>query len=276
MVDMPTIESMRDMGRQGLANAEIQRRTGASRPTIRKHLAMDDFSPQMPAKPRRGSTLDPHKPFIGSILEGDLHVWRKQRHSARRIYERPLDETPYAGGCGTVKKRLRERKAQMRASETAFVEPVWAPGEAQADFGDVDVAYRGERVSLPGAQGRVRARGRRAAPDRVRRRRGGRPQDRRQGHRGGAPLQDAHALRVLGDLRQPGSRPREGQRRAQGRLVAPAPVHAGARAGRHRGVRRGAVGKTMLARIGGFGLGPAPDVGPGLSACDGLLGCDAA
>lgn len=32
----------------------------------------------------------------------------------------------------------------------------------------------------------------------------------------------------------------------------------------------------MPARIGGFGLGPAPDVGPGLSACDGLLGCDAA
>lgn len=182
MVDLPTIESIRDMSRQGLASAEIQRRAGVSQPTIRKYLAMDDFSPQVPAKPRRGSMLDPHKPSIGSILEGDLHVWRKQRHSAQRIYERPLDETPYAGGHGIVKKRLRERKAQMRASETALTEPVWAPGEAQADFGDVDVAYRGERVSLPGAQGRVRARGRRAAPDRVRRRRGGRPQDRRQGH----------------------------------------------------------------------------------------------
>ena len=32
----------------------------------------------------------------------------------------------------------------------------------------------------------------------------------------------------------------------------------------------------MLARIGGFGFGSAPGVGPGLSACDGLLGCDAA
>lgn len=109
---------------------------------------MDDFSPQMPAKPRRGSMLDPRKPFIDSILEGDLHVWRKQRHSARRIYERPLDETPHAGGYGTVEKRVRERRAQMEASETAFIEPVWAPGEAQADFGDVDVVYRGERVRM--------------------------------------------------------------------------------------------------------------------------------
>lgn len=148
MIDMPTIESIRDMSRQGLTNAEIQRRTGVSQPTIRKYLAMDDFSPQMPAKSRRGSILDPYKPFIDSILEGDLHVWRKQRHSAQRIYERLLDETPYAGGHGIVKKYVRERKAQMKASETAFIELVWAPGEAQADFGDVDVAYRGERVRM--------------------------------------------------------------------------------------------------------------------------------
>lgn len=111
MIDMPTIESIRDMSRQGLTNAEIQRRTGVSQPTIRKYLAMDDFSPQMPAKSRRGSILDPYKPFIDSILEGDLHVWRKQRHSAQRIYERLLDETPYAGGYGIVKKYVRERKA---------------------------------------------------------------------------------------------------------------------------------------------------------------------
>lgn len=130
MIDMPTIESIRDMSRQGLTNAEIQRRTGVSQPTIRKYLAMDDFSPQMPAKSRRGSILDPYKPFIDSILEGDLHVWRKQRHSAQRIYERLLDETPYAGGHGIVKKYVRERKAQMKASETAFIELVWAPGEA--------------------------------------------------------------------------------------------------------------------------------------------------
>lgn len=32
----------------------------------------------------------------------------------------------------------------------------------------------------------------------------------------------------------------------------------------------------MLARIGGFGLGSAPDAGPDLSAYEGLLGRDAA
>ena len=114
MIDMPTIESIRDMSRQGLTNAEIQRRTGVSQPTIRKYLAMDDFSPQMPAKSRRGSILDPYKPFIDSILEGDLHVWRKQRHSAQRIYERLLDETPYAG-----RRARRKRTSATSTSSTA-------------------------------------------------------------------------------------------------------------------------------------------------------------
>ena len=148
MIDMPTIESIRDMSRQGHTNAEIQRRTGVSLPTIRKYLATDDFSPQMPVESRRGSILDPYKPFVDSILEDDRRVWRKQRHSAQRIYERLLDETPYAGGYGTVKKYVRERKAQMRASEEACIELVWAPGEARADFGNVDVVYRGERVRM--------------------------------------------------------------------------------------------------------------------------------
>ena len=42
MVGLPTIESMRDMSRQGLASAEVQGRTGVSQPAIRKYLAMDD------------------------------------------------------------------------------------------------------------------------------------------------------------------------------------------------------------------------------------------
>lgn len=42
------------------------------------------------------------------------------------------------------------------------------------------------------------------------------------------------------------------------------------------GATRAADVEMMLARIGGFGLGSAPDVGPDLSAYDGLLGCGAA
>lgn len=64
MISMPVIESIRDMSRRGVSNAEIQRRTGVSQPTIRKYLAMKDFSPEMPQATRRTSILDPYKPFV--------------------------------------------------------------------------------------------------------------------------------------------------------------------------------------------------------------------
>ena len=124
------IESIRDMSRKGLSNAEIQRRTGISQPTIRKYLAMDDFFPQMPKGQTRPSPFDPCKPFVDEILLGDRHAWRKQRHSAKRIYEQLLEETGYEGKYGIVKLYVRRRKAEFAAADGAFLELVRSPGEA--------------------------------------------------------------------------------------------------------------------------------------------------
>lgn len=85
MTGMPVIESIRDMSRRGVSNAEIQRRTGVSQPTIRKYLAMKDFSPEMPRVTRRTSILDPYKPFVDAILTEDEHVWGTRTKSWTRI-----------------------------------------------------------------------------------------------------------------------------------------------------------------------------------------------
>ena len=85
---------------------------------------------------------------VDAVLEADRHVWRKRRHTAKRIWERLTAETPYEGGYGIVKRSVRERKAQMRASDMAYMELVWAPGGAQADFGDVDVLLGGARTRM--------------------------------------------------------------------------------------------------------------------------------
>lgn len=148
MISMPLIESIREMSRKGVSNAEIQRRTGVSQPTTRKYLEMDDFSPAVPKAQARASKLDPYKPFVDSILEDDRNIWRKQRHSARRIYERLLAETAYDGKYGTVKNYVRARRAEMAAAEGRYLKLVWGPGEAQADFGDVDVVCGGARVRM--------------------------------------------------------------------------------------------------------------------------------
>ncbi len=57
----------------------------------------------------------------------------KQRHTAKRIFERLRDEHGYGGGYTTVKDYVRVRRRQRREM---FV-PLWHPaGHGQADFGE--------------------------------------------------------------------------------------------------------------------------------------------
>lgn len=94
---------------------------------------------------RRGKPrLDPYLGHIQQILEGDQQEPPKQRHTARRIYQRLKDEHGYAGGESTLRaavRQLKERTAEV------FVPLSHPPGEAQVDFGHAQVIVAGERVT---------------------------------------------------------------------------------------------------------------------------------
>ena len=92
MIDMPTINSIRQQRRDGCSVAEIARRNGVSRDTVYKYLKRDDFSPTPPARQKRPSKLDPYKPLIRQWIEDDSTTWRKQRHTAKRIWQRLVEE----------------------------------------------------------------------------------------------------------------------------------------------------------------------------------------
>ena len=78
-------------------------------------------------KPKLGSFL----PRIRQILEDDRRVPKKQRHTAKRIFERLRDEG-YEGGYTQVKEAVRVIR---RTTREVFVPLVHRPGEAQFDFG---------------------------------------------------------------------------------------------------------------------------------------------
>lgn len=80
--------------REGVSIREIMRRTGYHYETVRKYLDMEDFNE--PSYPPRNSVslLDPLKPVIDQWLTDDLKAPRKQRHTAKRIYQRLQEEYP--------------------------------------------------------------------------------------------------------------------------------------------------------------------------------------
>jgi transposase len=93
-------------------------------------------------RPRPKPVLDPFLPVIHQILEGDRHAPPKQRHTARRIYERLRDEHDYPGCPSIVRAAVaawKQRQAEV------FVPLAHPPGEAQCDFGRAEVVIAGVR-----------------------------------------------------------------------------------------------------------------------------------
>src|SRR3954462_2716656 len=91
--------------------------------------------------PRPHPKLDPFLPVIHQILEDDKKAPRKQRHTARRIFERLRDEHGYRGGLTIVKEAVAARR--LRSAEV-FIPLAHPPGEAQVDLGEAEIQLDGE------------------------------------------------------------------------------------------------------------------------------------
>jgi transposase len=111
---------------------EISRITGISRKLINKMLAHPAPPGYRRRAPIRRPKLGPYIPKIDEILETDKGVRKKQRHTARRIFDRLREEYGFDGGYTIVKDYVREKKKRMKA---VFVPLRHDPGEAQIDFG---------------------------------------------------------------------------------------------------------------------------------------------
>ena len=81
----------------------------------------------------RHPKLEPFTGVIDRILEDDHMVPRKQRHTAKRIFERLRDEYGFDGGYTVVKDYVREHRRRTREMFVPLSHP---PGHAQCDFGE--------------------------------------------------------------------------------------------------------------------------------------------
>jgi transposase len=91
-------------------------------------------------QPIRRPKLGPWIGVIDAMLDEDKTRSAKQRHTAKRIFDRLRDEHPFTGGYTIVKDYVGGE--QLRTREM-FVPLTHAPGEAQADFGEALVVIGG-------------------------------------------------------------------------------------------------------------------------------------
>ena len=95
---------------------------------------------------RRGRKIDQHVPWIGQVLEADRQLPRKQRHTAKRIFDRLKAEQGYEGGYTAVKELVAEIKTMK---QEVFVPLIHRRGEAQVDFGHALANVNGTLKKCP-------------------------------------------------------------------------------------------------------------------------------
>jgi transposase len=126
---------------EGLSQREAARRFGIHRNTVRKMLTFSVPPGYRRTKPPSRPKLETFTAIIDAILEADRAAPPKQRHTAKRIYERLRTEHGFAGSYTTVKDYVRGRRARARE---VFVPLAHPPGHAQVDFGEAMAMIGGE------------------------------------------------------------------------------------------------------------------------------------
>src|SRR5271156_1028508 len=125
---------------EGRSQREVAREFGISRKTIQKMLRYAVPPGYQRLQPVKRPKLGPWLGVIDAILEDDRQRPVKQRHTAKRIFDRLREEHGFGGGYTIVKDYVRA--STLRGREM-FVPLTHAAGEAQVDFGEALVVIAG-------------------------------------------------------------------------------------------------------------------------------------
>jgi transposase len=120
-----------EVSREESTKREVLRREGISWETLKKILAYPEPPGYRLKEPRPKPKIGPHLERIAQIIEEDRALPKKQRHTAKRIYERTR-QMGYEGKYTQVKDAVRKL---LRVKREVFMLLVHRVGEAQVDFG---------------------------------------------------------------------------------------------------------------------------------------------
>lgn len=124
----------------------IAREQQHGRRVVREAIAGERPAPRRYRLTRRKArpVLDPVVAIIDAWLAGDATAPRKQRHTAKRVYDRLVAEHAFTGHETVVRDYVRAWRRANEGGPPAFLPLAYAPGaEAQCDWGEALVRVAG-------------------------------------------------------------------------------------------------------------------------------------
>lgn len=146
MIKVEDVEKIRRAYfREGLSIREIGRTLHHSRRVIRRAIESAEPEQYRLVQERPAPVLGPWKAQIDTLWDESQKMPRKQRYTARKIYEE-LQKQGYGGSEITVSRYVGQKRRASQA-KPVFLPLEFDPGEdAQVDWGEAVVEIAGERV----------------------------------------------------------------------------------------------------------------------------------
>ena len=133
----------------GKSIKKLQRETGHSKNTIRKVLR-GEYQGYSERKNQPYPVLGAYLDIIDTWLKGDKESPKKQRHTAKRIYDRLVEEHDFPGKQSNVRRYVRDAKIRIgvNAPKVFIPSDPELAREAEADWGTVTAIIAGEPMTL--------------------------------------------------------------------------------------------------------------------------------
>ena len=146
---MEQFERIRRDAREGASIRELARRHKVHRRTVRQALADATPPPRKPAE-REAVAFGRYEPIVRDWLTQDLEAPRKQRHTARRVWQRLVDEHGAELAESTVRPHVARLKVEVGLAKREVMVPQSHPEgeEAEVDFGQFEASIAGVVLRL--------------------------------------------------------------------------------------------------------------------------------